>query len=142
MRVGRVRVERDVNEEFIADGRIVHLRAHLHHYPFNRGISHWYERHNRYSTMEALAKLDRAAEPLRPRALLSSDPIDRRRNWKRLAYRLPMRPALVFFYWYAVRMGFLDGKAGLTFSMMRANYEFLIDLKVLEAERRRRGAPV
>jgi len=142
LRVGRVRVEREINEEFIADGKIGHLHAHLHHFPFNRGISYWYERHNRYSTMEAIAKLDRAAEPLRVRALWSTDPIDRRRNWKRLAYRLPMRPALVFFYWYAVRLGMFDGKAGLTFSMMRASYEFLIDLKVLEAERRRRGAPV
>ncbi len=68
---------------------------------------------------------------------MSSDPIDRRRALKRLAFRLPMRPLLVFFYWYVVRLGFLDGRAGFAFSSMRASYELFIDLKMLEAERRR-----
>jgi hypothetical protein len=39
-------------------------------------------------------------------------------------------------------MGFLDGRAGLAFSRMRASYEMMIDAKVLEFERRRRGEPV
>ncbi|MGA2190456.1 MAG: glycosyltransferase family 2 protein [Steroidobacteraceae bacterium] len=142
MRLGRVRVEREINEEYIADGKVVHLRAHLLHYPFNKGIAHWYERHNVYSSMEAQAKIRSRNAALSPQALLSGDPIERRRVLKRLGYRLPMRPALVFLYLYVVRLGFLDGRAGLTFSRMRASYELLIDLKVLEAERRRSGAPV
>ncbi len=142
VRLGRARVEREVNEEYIADGKIAYLQSHLHHFPFNRGIAYWYERHNRYSTMEALAKAQANQAPLRLRTLFSADPIERRRALKGLAYRLPMRPGLVFLYWYLLRLGFLDGRAGLAFSMMRASYEFLIDLKVLEAERRQIGAPV
>jgi glycosyltransferase involved in cell wall biosynthesis len=142
MRVGRVRVEREVNEQFIADGKTAYLQAHLHHYPFNKGIAHWVERHNRYSTMEALAKMQVSRTPLRVASLLSSSPVERRRALKHLAYRLPMRPGLLFFYWYVFRLGFLDGRAGLAFSMMRATYEFLIDLKVMEAQRRRSGTPV
>ena len=76
------------------------------------------------------------------KSLMSADPIERRRALKRLAYRLPMRPGLVFLYWYVIRLGFLDGRAGLAFSSMRATYELFIDLKVLEADRRRSGAPV
>jgi glycosyltransferase involved in cell wall biosynthesis len=140
VRLGRVHVEREVNEEYIADGNVAYLQAHLHHYPFINGIAYWYERHNRYSTKEALAKVKAANFPLRWASLLSRDPIERRRALKNLAYRLPMRPGLVFFYWYVFRLGLLDGRAGLTFSMMRASYEFLIDLKVLEAERRQSGA--
>jgi glycosyltransferase involved in cell wall biosynthesis len=142
VRVGRVRVEREVNEEYIADGAVGHLRAHLHHLPFNKGIAHWYERHNRYSTLEASAMAQDSNTPISVRSLISLDPIERRRALKRLAYRLPMRPAIVFFYWYVLRLGFLDGRAGLAFSSMRATYELFIDLKALEAERRRRGAPV
>jgi hypothetical protein len=142
VRLGRAHVEREVNEEYIAEGKIAYLRGHLHHYPFNKGIAFWYDRHNRYSTMEALAKLPGPTTSLSLGALLSADPIERRRALKGLAYRLPMRPALVFVYWYLLRLGFLDGRAGLTFSSMRASYEFLIDLKVLEAERRKRGSPV
>jgi len=142
MRVGRVRVERAVNEEYIADGDIVHLDGHLVHFPFNRGISHWYERHNQYSTMEALAKLEAQTAPVPFRSLLSTDPVGRRRALKQLGYRLPMRPTILFLYLYVFRLGFLDGRAGLAYSRMRASYEFIIDLKVTEFERRRKGLPI
>jgi glycosyltransferase involved in cell wall biosynthesis len=142
VRLGRVRVEREVNEEYIADGKIGHLKSHLHHYPFNRGIAYWYERHNRYSNMEALAKVEANASRLSLGTLFRGDPINRRRAMKRLVYRLPMRPSIWFLYLYVLRMGFLDGRAGLAFSRMRASYETMIDVKVLEFERRRRGEPV
>lgn len=142
VRPGRVRVEREVNEEYIADGGIEYLDAHLHHYPFNRGIAYWFERHNRYSSMEALAKVAAANEPLDTQAIFGADPIARRRVLKRLLYRVPMRPLLVFFYLYVIRLGLLDGRAGYHFSRMRAIYETVIDLKVLENKRRERGLAV
>ena len=142
VRVGRVRVEREVNEEYIADGRIAHLQNHLMHYPFNKGVAYWFERHNRYSSMEALAKLQSRGSRLSGKALFSVDPIERRRAIKQLAYRLPMRPSIAFLYLYVLRLGFLDGRAGLAFSRMRASYELLIDLKVVELERRSKAAQV
>jgi glycosyltransferase involved in cell wall biosynthesis len=142
VRLGRVRVEREVNEEYLADGKIKHLRSHLLHYPFNRGISYWYERHNRYSSMEAFAKVESRRAPIALGSLFRADPIDRRRALKLLVYRLPMRPSIYFFYLYIFRLGFLDGRPGLEFSRMRASYEMMIDLKVLEFERRRSGAPL
>jgi glycosyltransferase involved in cell wall biosynthesis len=137
VRIGRIRVEREVNEEYIADGEVGHLSSHLHHYPFNNGISYWFERHNRYSTMEAAAKLSVRNQPIVFRALLSKEPIDRRRALKQLLYRMPLRPLIVFLYLYVVRLGVLDGRAGFHFSRMRAAYEMLIDLKVIEERRRR-----
>jgi len=142
VRPGRVRIEREVNEEYLTDGKVGYLEAHLHHYPFNKGVAWWLERHNRYSSLESAALADESRRPLSARYLWSSDPIERRRALKALAYRLPLRPGLVFLYWYVVRFGWLDGRAGLTFSLMRAHYEFLINLKALEARRRRRGLPV
>jgi glycosyltransferase involved in cell wall biosynthesis len=140
-RIGRVRVERDVNEEYIADGKVAYLQAHLHHFPFNKGIAHWFEKHNRYSTMEAQTKIRTRGSPVSLKSFFSMDPIDRRRALKHALYRVPLRPSIVFLYLYVVRMGFLDGRAGLAFSRMRASYELLIDLKVAEADRRGRGAP-
>jgi hypothetical protein len=142
VRPGSVRVERDVNEEYLTDGRVSHLQGHLLHFPFNKGIAYWYERHNRYSSMEALAKLQSAGAPISLKALMSADPIERRRALKLLLYRVPLRPTIVFFYLYIFRLGFLDGRAGLAFNRMRASYELFIDLKVLEAKRRRSGLPV
>lgn len=142
VRVGRVHVERAINEEYVASGTIGHLRTHLVHYPFKRGLAHWVERHNRYSTLEAAALLAQRAAPIAIKALFAGDPVARRRALKQLAYRLPMRPSLVFVYWYIVRLGFLDGRAGYAFIRLRATYELLIDLKVIEHERRTGGAPV
>ena len=142
VRVGRIRVEREVNEEYIADGRVEHLKAHLHHFPFNRGVAYWFERHNRYSTMEAAAKLGMHGERIVLRALFDGDPIDRRRTLKQLLYYVPLRPQIVFFYLYIIRLGILDGRAGFHFSRMRAAYEMLIDLKVVESRRRQQGFPV
>jgi glycosyltransferase involved in cell wall biosynthesis len=142
VRLGHVRVEREVNEEYIADGEIGHLEAHLHHYPFNRGIAYWFERHNRYSTMEAIAKMRMHNDRIVVRELFAWDPIDRRRMLKQCLYRLPLRPLIVFLYLYIVRLGFLDGRAGFYFGRMRAAYEMLIDLKVIEARRRQRKLAV
>src|ERR1700734_1445833 len=79
----------------------------------------------------------RRGAPLSPKSLFSADPVVRRRALKQIAYRLPMRPGIWFLYLYIFRMGFLDGRAGLAFCRMRASYELIIDLKVLELERAR-----
>jgi len=142
-RVGRVRVEREVNEEYIADGQVGLLQEHLQHYPFNKGFAAWIDKHNRYSTMEAQALLGQA--PLarfRWRDLFSRDPAERRASLKALLYALPGRPLLVFAYLYLVRGGFLDGRAGLVFSLLRSGYEFLIDCKVLEGRLKARSLPL
>jgi hypothetical protein len=133
MRLGRVRVERAVNEQYVTDGKVEHLEGHVLHFPFARGLAHWVERHNQYSTMEAA--IAAGERPTLPRLgdLLAPDPTLRRKALKRLGYRLPARPLLVFVYLYMLRGGFLDGGAGLRFCMLRAVYEFLIDLKIREA---------
>ena len=142
LRVGRVRFENAFNEEAVADGAVGYLQEHLHHFPFNKGLSYWFERHNRYSTMEAIAQAALKSERLRPLGLIAADPAERRRALKRLAHRLPQRPLLTFFYLYVVRLGMLDGRAGFHFSQMRAVYELFIDLKVTEIKRRREGLAV
>jgi len=123
VRVGYVRVEREVNEEFVPDGAVGRLTAHLHHYPFNKGIAFWYERHNRYSSMEALEKIRSRDERISLSGLFASDPSVRRRTLKQIGYRMPLRPLMMFLYFYVVRLGILDGRAGCYFSLMRAAYE-------------------
>jgi hypothetical protein len=61
---------------------------------------------------------------------------------KSLAYMLPGRPLLMFVALYIVKGGFMEGRAGLTFSLLRVWYEFVIDIKVHELQRRERGLPV
>lgn len=140
--LGRVSVNREINEEYHTSGKIGYLQSHFIHYPFNKGVSHWFERHNRYSSMEAEALIQETQVPLELRKIFSSDPIIRRKILKQLAYRMPGRPFLVFCYLYLFRLGILDGRAGLTYCILRSIYEYMIDIKVKELRRREEGLPV
>jgi glycosyltransferase involved in cell wall biosynthesis len=142
VRVGHVWVERPINEEYHTGGKIVKLAAHLDHFPFNRGFTQWFAKHDRYSTMEAELKYELGPQRVSLRQLFSPDPLARRKELKTLAYQLPGRPILIFFALYFVRGGLLEGRAGLTFSLLRAWYEFMIDCKYLELKRRARGLPL
>jgi len=141
-KAGKVHVLREINEEYHTDGEVGYLQEHLVHFPFNKGISFWFERHNRYSSMEAAALAKEIRDRWRVRDLFSSDPARRRKCLKQLAYRMPFRPFLVFCYLYIFRLGFLDGIPGLTYCRLRAMYEYMIDLKVKELRRREKGLPV
>jgi glycosyltransferase involved in cell wall biosynthesis len=132
-RVDAVRIERAINEEFVTDGEVGYLDAHLIHYPFNKGIAYWIERHNRYSTMEASTLVQESSGQIRWRQLASGDPAVRRKWLKQIAYRLPGRPALIFLYLLIWRGGFLDGRAGFAFCSLRFMYECMINAKTQEA---------
>ena len=95
-RKGMVRVEREVNEEYYTDGEVGLLDGHLIHFPFNKGIEYWFERHNRYSSMEAINLLEEKAAPIKLNDFLSSDPMLKRKAFKAVAYRMPFRPLLTF----------------------------------------------
>ncbi len=143
VRLGCVTVERAVNEEYHTTGKIGMLDNHLHHYPFNKGFDAWFEKHNRYSTMEAEEKFRTDIIKRQPlKDLLSKDPVIRRKAQKAVIYSLPGRPVLIFLALYVMRRGFLDGKAGLTFSILKAIYEYMIDCKVRELARRENGLPI
>ena len=138
----RIRYERLVNPVAVVDGPIGMLVEHIIHFPFSHGISHWIARHNRYSDMEALeAEKVRDGAHIRAR-FWTPDPNERRRALKDIFFRLPARPVLKFLYYYAWRRGFLDGRAGLSYASLQAIYEYMIECKSWELERRRRGLPV
>jgi glycosyltransferase involved in cell wall biosynthesis len=134
-RKGAVRVEREINEEYYTDGQIGLLEGHLIHYPFNKGIEYWVERHNRYSSMEAVKLGEERAERIIWKDFLNADPMLKRKAFKAFAYRMPFRPLLTFCFLYFVKFGFLDGKAGFHFSLMRSFYEYMISLKMQERAR-------
>jgi glycosyltransferase involved in cell wall biosynthesis len=127
-----VRYERLVNPISIPDGPVGELEGFLDHFPFSKGVSHWLNRHNSYSTFEAQQILRNRAQQ-KPfslkQAFFSKDPNERRFHQKELFYRLPARPLLKFFALYLGKRGFLDGRAGFDYGMLQAFYEYMIVLK-------------
>jgi len=142
VKLGSISVEREINEEYHTDGEKGYLKSHFIHYPFNKGIAFWLERHNRYSSMEAEAVAKEMGTKLSWSCFFSTDPTKRRKFLKQLAFKMPFRPFLVFCYLYLFRLGFLDGIAGYTYCRLRAMYEYMIDLKVEELRRREKGLPI
>ncbi len=110
------------------------VRNALVHHNFSKGLSDWFERHNRYSSAEA--ELAVRAEAVDLRGLFAVDPVKRRRTAKGLASKLPFRPLLRFVYMFVLRGGFLDGCAGYTYCRLMAQYEYMIVLKVRERRHR------
>ena len=142
LKPGYVRIERAINEEYVTEGGVGYLENHLHHYPFNKGFSSWLEKHNRYSTMEAELIINGGLASPQLKGLISKDPAEKRKAVKALVYRLPGRPLLIFLALYFVKGGFLDGRAGFTFCVLRSIYEFLINCKVREMRLRAQSLPL
>jgi glycosyltransferase involved in cell wall biosynthesis len=141
-RIGRVHAERPYNEEIKTDGETAALECHLDHYPFNKGFHEWILKHDRYSTMEASWRRRDGSDPWRWRDVFASEPARRRVALKGMLNALPMRPFVVFTALYFGRGGFIEGRPGLTFCLLRAWYEFMIDCKFRELDRRARGLAV
>lgn len=132
IRLGAVRVEREINEEYVTQGKVRSLDEHLNHFPFRKGIAEWVAKHNRYSSMEAELLVSSPPSARKSVSLWSSDPTARRKSLKEVAFRLPCRPLFMFIGLYFLRGGIWDGRPGLYFTILRSFYEFLIDLKVVE----------
>jgi len=115
------------------------LCAALDHFNFSKGVGDWLGRHLRYAAAEAEQVFREAGQPLALGHLLAADPTVRRRALKRVAARLPFRPALRFGYAYFARLGFLDGMAGFRYAQMLATYQRFIDLQLMELRSGRRS---
>ena len=118
--------------ETLSPDQVGTILAPLEHYNFSKGSNDWFSRHLRYAHAEAAQALAERRESLRLADLLARNPTSRRRALKRLANRLPFRPALRFLYVYVVRRGLLDGVAGYRYAQMLAIYQRFIDLNILE----------
>lgn len=117
----------------VTDGPLGYIREPYDHFGFSKGVADWVARHNTYSTNEAELILRLRQEPLRIADLLRRDPVVRRRCLKRIAARVGLRPVLRFLYLYVMRGGFLDGRPGLLFCMLRVAHELHITVKLAEA---------
>jgi len=135
-RVGRYE-ERIVHEHLTLSGRAGRLKNLLIHED-RKGIHQYLERHNLYSTMEALEAhrylTDRVKDNSLSHSRLGGAP-GRRRAVKQWAYRhLPFRPFFKFLWSYGVKRGFLDGRVGFRYCLLQSLYEYQVSLKLMELQ--------
>jgi glycosyltransferase involved in cell wall biosynthesis len=130
--------DREVHEHIVLNGRAGYLRNDLVHLD-QRGLEAYIARHNRYSTLEAAARLKaerNAADRARLPVSLLASPVQRKRFVReRIWPAVPLKPFALFVYMYVLRRGFLDGRAGLALCVFHAFQEFMVGLKLAELRR-------
>ncbi|MGK7901009.1 MAG: glycosyltransferase family 2 protein [Hormoscilla sp.] len=135
LRVGKVwYTDYGHTEREVCHGPTGFIKETYPHYTCSKGLSRWLEKHNRYSTDEAVETLRQiSVGKINWRDLFfGKSEVDRRHALKDLSLRLPFRPVIRFFYMYFILGGWLDGSPGLAWCTLQAFYEYLIVLKVWE----------
>ncbi|ABW25431.1 glycosyltransferase family 2 protein [Acaryochloris marina] len=131
----KIHFERLINPVTIVDGQTGELTGYLDHYPFSKGINHWINRHNKYSSFESReiyeSQLNKEGISL-SKAIFSESKQVRRFYQKKIFYKLPARPLIKFIILYFFKCGFLDGRSGFTYALLQCFYEYIILLKVNE----------
>lgn len=113
--------DNEVHEHMVPDGLTAYLKSDMLHFAFP-DIGTFIEKHNRYSSWEAAVE---TAGEMGRSTVNGSTTLTRRRWLRQVSRKMPFRPFLRFCYSYFLRLGILDGKAGLIFCRLLATYEFL-----------------
>jgi hypothetical protein len=127
----------------LTDGVVGTLKVPYLHYGFAKGLHDWFDKHNRYSSLEALQFTNRhpsEGSGVRLGDLFASDRVTRRRAWKDFGYRLPFRAQLRWFVTLFVLGGILEGRAGMTYASLISTYERMTSLKLRLLQQQQRDA--
>jgi len=128
--------DREVHEHLIIDNPVGYIREPMLHND-RRGLEHYFAKHNRYSTLEARSLLLGSAGH-GSGAVGPNLPVSNRLNRWLKRYIMPWIPLpgmWRFLYMYIIRLGVLDGRAGLAFCKMISLHDRIFSLKLREALR-------
>jgi len=134
--------DRWMDEHIKVNGKVVHSNIDVieSNYDRQENIALWTDKHNGYSTREAVEFLiaKHKIHDIDTVANLFGNKTERKRWLKENIYfRTPLfiRPFAYFIYRYFFKLGFLDGKEGFIFHTLHAFwYRFLVDTKVYQIE--------
>jgi glycosyltransferase involved in cell wall biosynthesis len=144
-RRGQAEIEqRWMDEKIIVPGEIGCLRSAYIDDNLNN-IAWWTDKHNRYSTREAIDMLNTQYQFLP--ASIDSRSLTRqarRTRWLKEHFYVHLPPGLRAFLFFSYRMifrlGILDGGSGFVFHFLQGYwYRFLVDVKVRAIQRRMRA---
>jgi len=118
-----------VNETPIVEGTIYKLKNKLLHMD-SPNLEHWYAKQNKYTTSEAIAKLNKKDLPFEPTLFGNKD---NKRMWlKKNFNKIPFRFFLLFLYYYIYKGLFMSGKEGFIWSHLRTEVMRMREYKYYE----------
>jgi len=130
-RTGKAYFEpRPVNEHALVKGGTWHLQSCVLH-ENTKSIADWLDKHNRYSSMEVINIIENnVTGDIAPR--IFGNATERRMFLRKLRLVLPCKAFLSFIYIYIIRLGFLDGRSGFRYAILKSAFAYWIHLKVTE----------
>ena len=120
-----------VNEHLIVDGETGSLQHFIEHHD-SVDLHHWYDKQNRYTTMEAIMRVRGDSLSATPKLFGSS--LERRMYLKKIFFRVPFHLQLMWLYDVFVRGAIRDGLLGLRWARLRIEYSRAIELKIKEIQ--------
>lgn len=118
-------------KESDVQGKLGYIKEPYLHYAFSKGWTFWFNRHNKYSTLEAKERLQ---TNFKPKDMLSKDQSIRKEAIKQYMSKIPGWPILRFIHSFLFKGGILEGIPGLLYSVNISIYEYMIQLKMLESK--------
>ena len=130
-----VRFQGGVWESFSDTALTSRIYIPYEHFAFSKGIDDWLERHQRYSSWDAI-EID---QYLSTKTLHS---IRKRRLRAFTSYLWPLRPLLRFIQKYLFQFGFLEGWQALLYCLLICFYDLMTITKLIQLRRHRAGLPL
>jgi glycosyltransferase involved in cell wall biosynthesis len=121
----------EVHEHVVVDGRTSRLIHPLIHHNVE-SLSRYIRKHDEYSNWESRVLLQGEQNSSELPPAFFGAQAQRRRWLKKKLYAVPGSPALLFFYRYFLRGGFLDGVPGLIYCGFQAVQMFHTKAKIYE----------
>ena len=118
-------------KESDVQGKLEYIKEPYLHYAFSKGWTFWFNRHNKYSILEAEERLQ---TNFKPQDMLSKDQSIRKEAIKQYMSKIPGWPILRFIHSFFFKGGILEGIPGLLYSVNISIYEYMIQLKMLESK--------
>ncbi len=142
-RRGKARMEDRWTDEhiYLTEGRIATFRGTFANHDL-RDLTFFIEKHNRYSSREALEVLNERLQVFGPGVKLTSVATSHQAKIKRFIKQRIFRKIpyeisafAYFFFRYVIQLGFLDGREGLAYHVIQGYWQqFVIGAKARELE--------
>jgi glycosyltransferase involved in cell wall biosynthesis len=129
--------DNEVHENVVVEsGRVGKLRHPLIH-ETRKDLSFWIAKQNQFSDWNATLRVknSRIYDKYSFKDVFSRDKNVARKAQKKIFLKLPFKAPFIFFYLFFWKRGFLDGKAGFYFCVLRAMHEFITNVKVFDTLR-------
>jgi glycosyltransferase involved in cell wall biosynthesis len=128
----------EVHEHVVVEGATAQLKNPIIHHNVE-SLSRYIQKHDEYSNWEARVLLQGEKNSAELPPALFGTQAQRRRWLKKKLYAVPGSPVLLFLYRYFLRLGFLDGTAGLIYCGFQAVQMFHTKSKIYELRKLRPG---